>query len=252
MAYRVFVYRNDLVLEHPPLGLSPGLPKRGECGGWSQRSRDRLAFVASNSGIAWKALITLTYPANFPTRGKMVKKHLNTFLVALRRATAPSEALCYLWFLEFQKRGAPHVHILVNLPLADMPPKQWFSDTWYRVVGSQDIRHLRAGTRVEELRNERSGAHYAVKYAKKMQQKAVPKGFAEVGRFWAHSRNVAPWPSEMVQCSTLDDVKDLVAGWPHTDVIDNPYVNVLYNAAEFYQKRKKSRNPGLDRIRNPC
>lgn len=138
-------------------------------------------------------MVTLTYPAEFPCDGKTTKEHLRRFLQELRReddrlgkqyirkgkdAGAKHSAF---WFLEFQERGAPHYHIFTNRPVSS----NWCSETWYRIVGSKDARHFRAGTRCEKLARGRAGTiSYASKYAAKQAQKLVPAGFENVGRFW--------------------------------------------------------------------
>jgi len=133
-------------------------------------------------------MVTLTYPGEFPSTGTETKEHLRRFLQELqrddlRRITRkpfdpPHSAF---WFLEFQGRGAPHYHIFTNRPVN----KAWCSKRWYEIVNSEDIRHLHAGTRCEELARGRAGTiSYASKYAAKQEQKDVPPGFENVGRFW--------------------------------------------------------------------
>ena len=243
---RIEHYRDDLVICRPPFATSRNVPNRSECGAWSWRSRCRLRFVAANTGILFRAMITLTYGADFPCTGSMVKKHLNGFLVALRKRLRPSECLSYLWWLEFQQRGAPHVHILVNRPCRDLPEKQWFSQEWYRIVGSGDVKHLAAGTRVENLRTARGGVRYAIKYAQKMRQKQVPIDFRDVGRFWAHSRDVAPYPSRISYVECIEELYESLTGWKYVGVLDNPYVTTLYGAAPYLIGQEGLPNDRLD------
>jgi hypothetical protein len=82
--------------------------------------------------------------------------------------------------MEFQSRGAPHFHCFLTAEI----PKEEISQAWYRIVGSGDDRHLRAGTRIEALREVYAAGAYAAKYLKKQEQKDVPEGYIEVGRFW--------------------------------------------------------------------
>jgi hypothetical protein len=121
-------------------------------------------------------MITLTYPADFPLDGVLVKKHFE-----LIRKWFVAHGVKGLWILEFQKRGAPHFHIFT--PKININ-KLALSRIWYKIVGSGDIRHLNAGTRVEWLRVEHATASYCCKYASKMYQKEVPEGYVSVGRFW--------------------------------------------------------------------
>ena len=56
-----------------------------------------------------------------------------------------------VWKREFQRRGAPHYHVLapVSLTIAGEPVKEWISRTWYEVVASGNPKHLSAGTEVD-------------------------------------------------------------------------------------------------------
>ena len=62
--------------------------------------------------IGLPAMVTLTYPGDWlpvASSGEMVKKHLRVLLLRWQRAWG--EPLTGAWKLEFQARGAPHVHI---------------------------------------------------------------------------------------------------------------------------------------------
>ena len=90
----------------------------------------------------------------------------------------------------FQKRGAPHFHILVDVSLES--EKEDVSAAWHGQIETEDKKHLATETRVEKLRTSDGGARYAVSYAKKPYQKDVPMAYQNVGRFWGHSRGVKP------------------------------------------------------------
>jgi hypothetical protein len=159
-----------------------GATRRGEITGLSQRSRNRLALVGRNVyGVTH--LMTLTYPGEWLDvcqDGRRLKQQLNAFLMALRRA---HPGIGYLWFLEFQRRGAPHLHIGVTARV----DRLWLSLTWARVVGAageERRRHELAGTNVEQIRSEDGFARYVAKYASKWEQKVVPAYFTGVGRMW--------------------------------------------------------------------
>jgi hypothetical protein len=186
-------YSVDVVVRRRrgPDGLVGGA-RRGSVMALSRASRSRLVLTARNSEpLRW--FLTLTYPAAFPGDGRTTKRHLHVFLKRLRRAGARG-----LWWLEFQRRGAPHFHLAVTggrFGEAGDPPmtraelaelRSWVSRAWYEVVGSGDRRHLKAGTNLEEWRSGRHGLQeYVTKESAKWVQKAVPEGFEDVGRFWA-------------------------------------------------------------------
>lgn len=217
------IHKNDVEVirgkrsdENPP----PTEP-RGEVAEFSYRSRQRLAFVAANTETVFKSMLTLTYPAEFPSDGRTVKGHLNSFMTSFRRKTQGR----YLWFLEFQKRGAPHFHILSEFELPE-PHRivtrrngtswttnkeydDWAAKRWYETVGSEDLSHWLAGTSWEAIRNPEGGCRYAVKYAFKMEQKVVPDGYENVGRMWGHSKEVKPPEPELIPL-TPSQIRELL------------------------------------------
>jgi hypothetical protein len=142
--------------------------------GFSEDSRRRMLFTFRNV-VGLRVLVTLTYPREFPADGRLVKQHWDNMRRWLTR-----RGVAGAWFMEFQARGAPHFHCF----LTGEVPKQEVAAAWFRIVGSGDDRHLRAGTRVEALRELHAAGAYAAKYLKKQEQKDVPDGFSSVGRFW--------------------------------------------------------------------
>lgn len=59
-------------------------------------------------------MITLTYPREYSKDGQTVRKNRDNFLRFCRREFGNPD---YLWFLEFQRRGAPHIHLLLDWPM---------------------------------------------------------------------------------------------------------------------------------------
>lgn len=179
-------------------GTSP-VPRggRSQIVGFSKRSRRALfKFCAA---LPWEVLgasyfVTLTYPGEFPSDGRVVKRDLDTFRKALdRKCGGRARAV---WKLEFQGRGAPHFHLALAYggDVADL--RTWVSRRWFEIVGSGDERHLRAGTQVQELRG--NPAAYFAGYtagckhkSSKEYQNRVPEGFGNVGRFWG-AWNIRP------------------------------------------------------------
>jgi hypothetical protein len=234
----VIVYRVDAVVTrvggYPPRDPPP----RGTITEFSRKSRQRLAFVASNTAVTFKTMITLTYPSEFPCDGATVKGHFRAFLQFLRRdCGSPS----YLWFLEFQQRGAPHMHILIDWPwprsrIVAQAFRFRVSSSWYRIVGSGDTKHLAAGCRSERIRKLDGARHYAVKYALKMRQKEVPQAYQNVGRFWGCSKDVVPIAEGTVQC-TEDDIRGALDDWRYKQPDDQALWSVLYNCADRFRDR---------------
>lgn len=166
--------------------------KRGDIRKFSAKSRNRLASHIVNlpKGSA-EAFCTLTYPEEFPTDGVLVKYHLKLFRQWLKRKNIGA-----VWFLEFQKRGAPHFHMLLTKYISSVK----VANAWHRITGVSDPKHLlwhlgALGNRpcVEILRNQSGFQKYATKYALKPAQKDVPDNYQNVGRFWGYFNLKPVW-----------------------------------------------------------
>lgn len=201
-------------------------PKRGNIRELSRKSRLRMALVAKETRVEFESLITLTYGQNYPLSGKAVKADLRKML---NRLTYWRGKFDYLWFLEFQKRGAPHVHILVDIPEPrDDKEREYFSRLWVdEVQDSQDALHTRLKDRTvqndrenmlwfhqrtkqwENLRSVDGAARYALSYATKPHQKTVPEMYQDVGRFWGHSKRTGRLKSTRV-VMTSGDVRRII------------------------------------------
>lgn len=180
-------FERDVVLRRSQAlgGPSEGGGARGRITALSPASRRRLVLAARNvedldlHGV-W------TYPADFPMDGARVKGQWRAMRKRLTRRGYRG-----LWWLEFQRRGAPHFHAAMRNGTgldagALAGEREWVARAWYEVVGSGDPKHLRAGTYLDEWRSGAYGLQdYVAKEAAKWVQKAVPEGYEDVGRFWA-------------------------------------------------------------------
>lgn len=198
----------------------------------SKRSMNKLALLVRASGVTFSSAMTVSYGVNYPLNGKEVKKHLNHFLVSLKRAFGSFE---YVWCLEFQERGAPHFHILTTLKKPDFDMRWKFSDTWagvsvpfigpYCRVLEENGKLLPGGlynthnacmavhthqNAWERIRKPDGAGRYMAKYANKLRQKKVPSFYSDVGRFWGASRGVK-LPDGQYMHGTDQDVRQLAA-----------------------------------------
>lgn len=136
-----------------------GLGDRDNVMGRSAKSRRRLMEKLSRIDLeklsGWQrkdsqyvttAFITLTYPQNFPD-AKRAKRDLRTLKERLKYHHGLDWGI---WVLEWQKRGAPHFHVVLHsdqtLDLTEFRP--WLSKAWYEVADTGDEKHLKAGTQV--------------------------------------------------------------------------------------------------------
>lgn len=203
---------------------------------FSKKSRQRLAFVANNTNVVFRTMVTLTYPKDFPADGKRVKKHLNAFLVwCRRRFDSPS----YIWFLEFQRRGAPHIHLLIDTPTPQHKAGRCLlygevAQEWYNIVGSDDPKHLAAGTRVERIRKPDGAARYCLKYAYKMKQKCVPELYRNVGRFWGCSRDVKPTQPRVIPMDE-GSVRAVIVDWDYCPDENTLVYQTLFGCADRFR-----------------
>lgn len=176
------VYPRDVVYQIKPQGLARQIKTptfRGKVRGFSSASAKRLRFLIRNTAELWTGMLTLTYPDWFPEDGPACKRHVNAFCQWLRR-----RKIAYVWVLEFQERGAPHFHFL----LSGFVPKDAVARAWWEIVGTNQAEHLKAGTRIEAVKDAEQVGGYMAAYTSKLEQKTVPEGFANVGRFWGASR----------------------------------------------------------------
>lgn len=172
---------------------------------FTRRTRHRMTFVSRETMVRFESMITLTYPLEYPVDGRAVKRHLDTMLKRLKRRYSQD----YFWFLEFQGRGAPHVHILYGRKVVASEDRDWLARSWVDIIGLSHSRpfsylksrkqhdlseqcfefHRRKG-QWERIRERHGAAAYVAKYARKFEQKLVPKNYLNVGRFWGCSRQV--------------------------------------------------------------
>lgn len=235
---RVAFRFSDALTDHMTPGAGASGTLRGAIREMSEASRGRLASAAytlTAEGHEPAAMITLTSPGNWDeiylnqdeAGGVLFKAHLRAFRMRLQRKLELEGVMEHkvLWFLEFQRRGAPHVHLMlfgltVGASLRRRLRK-WCGAAWSEIVGNpsqfEQEKHRRAGTQVSKMRVKHFG--YATKYATKPEQKTVPDEFAQVGRFWGLWNHKLPKPDT------------LVFDFVHTNAKDSAYVRGLVEVA---------------------
>lgn len=172
--------------------------------------------------------MTLTYGQKWPKDGGVVRKHRNAFLTWLRRSHS---ALEYVWFLEFQKRGAPHFHLLLSVVTPSDKEQQRAGEAWVKIASkahpetSANMLRVHQFVGVEKDRfwsniRERDGAiRYMRKYAGKGGQKRVPAQYSNVGRFWGASRGVSVPAGSLLSVNASEpEVRELLCALGREDV----------------------------------
>lgn len=225
---KVIVIHRACKMQTPPKGKKGN---RKSIVATNRKSLDLLLYKVLSCNIKFHSSMTLTYGQNFPVSGQKVKADINIFLTYAKRSFGQ---FSYFWFLEFQKRYAPHIHLISTLPPPDECKHELFATLWSNLVevgnwpyttiyspynrrdalfgmNTRDsvFRQHRRRQNWKEIYNEDGAIRYVLKYAKKAYQKAVPKDFRDVGRFWGTSRDVAP-PKGLEVPMTEDEVRVLL------------------------------------------
>ncbi len=190
-----------------------GYTKRKAITAWSSKSRANMIkrlFTLDYSPLfadesRTPVMITLTYPGEWESvapNGQIAKRHISMFRKRYEREFG--EPLRGVWKQEFQRRGAPHTHILTsinsNLGLFQL----WVSKAWSEIVDhkvpAQRANHLLAGTGVQAWYDFYRDKPYLIAvyfgkhaspskggvkdYQNKPPQLWVDAG--QVGRFWGY------------------------------------------------------------------
>lgn len=204
------IVKRECLLQAKPGGRKQGIAK------FSRSSLYRVLFLVSETEVRFKSMLTLTYPKEYPMSGRECKKHLNKLLVWMRTKMTFE----YLWFMEFQVRGAPHFHVLLDFQVQD-DLKAELASKWAKYVAhKQDESVYHKVFRVhnhksawQNIRNPDGARRYVAKYAAKAKQK-TPGDIEDVGRFWGASREVK---NSIGEPYTRPVTEDELRGQLHTD-----------------------------------
>jgi hypothetical protein len=156
--------------------------KRGRIEVFSKESRYRLFRLLHTLEFKSVTFITLTYPSEFPTYGKMYKAHLKEYRRRFEKRWGSMQAV---WRLEFQERGAPHFHIMY-LDCPFIPIKEWCA-LWADVTHSKDPAHRKNGVDLKIITSsseQRLIASYIGKYISKVDEREIKQDGKDCGRYW--------------------------------------------------------------------
>lgn len=198
-----------------PKGEKTRPAKRGKISEFSRAAARRLGWAYSQG--PWVGMMTLTYPDAKPVEYEEFARDRGLLLDYLRK-----RGIKYLWVLEWQRRGVPHLHIWVDQNLSDkicqtksvrrkLSDKIWqtksvrqnLSDEncqewkdiicrWLAIIGANDNpAAVSVGLHDKTWCpwEVRVGNNYAAKYADKREQKGLPVGIEHYGRWWGVSRD---------------------------------------------------------------
>lgn len=178
--------------------------KRGDIEIFSAGSRYRLFRLLHQLEFKTVCFLTLTYPDEFPTDPKIYKANLKEFH---RKFEVEWPGVQGVWRLEFQKRGAPHYHIMfLDWRPDDSGTIEWL---WKSTCHTWDMAHELLGVNYElvvDQNQQRLIAHYMAKYIAKVDQTEVKNATVKCGRWWGKWNIEDPSPVEF-------EVSDRQAEW---------------------------------------
>lgn len=257
-AYRDFVeiqsYHNvtDFKFSYPAIKNTMPPSRSGKTiHKFSKKSRSRLlkkSKMISRENEKLPFFITLTYQENF-TDCEAAKTHLNAFLQRFRRIGKTK----YIWKMEFQKRGAIHFHLLLQLP-GQIYPVKWqgkkdskkielirmkVSSFWNEIT-KQSSQNLAYGQNVRSVLNWKMATGYLAKYMGKEQQpiKDEHGKIIDTGRFWGMSRNwnLDPVLSCSIDAEKMDLVKEILKN--ASFISFNEYLNYAKQRLNEFKRMK--------------
>lgn len=207
----VGIYSQGLLATNPTPAAPPAGPvggRRGRVSGFSAASRRRLMRLMAT--LRWEAMpaapsfVTLTFHRT-PDDWQLC---FGRWLACVRRLGAH-----YLWRLEWQKRGAPHYHLILWASVEQLAELR---ADWHRIAAGGSVAHRRYGWHVRKLDSQRAALHYVSKYV----AKATIEPDGDGRRRWGMTR-----------------------GLPHA-----PHLAAAITATEYHQLRRAARR--LMRSRN--
>jgi hypothetical protein len=129
--------------------------------------------------------LTLTYPESYPDP-KQAKNDLRAFMERIRRRWPESSGI---WRLEFQKRGAPHFHVV--LFGIRWLPFRW-AKAWWADIIAEHVGETLPFVRVESIRSRRRLMNYVSKYVAKADDPERSDAFFNNGAY-LHAGSVGRW-----------------------------------------------------------
>lgn len=159
--------------------------KRADVVGFSRASRKRLmqlfASIDSTALLGETMFVTLTYHREWPEDPADWKSQLQKFFRKLERKYGQHGII---WRLEYQKRGAPHWHLMiVGETRIDVA---WARSAWGRIAHQASEYQGAYSVDVELLDTVEKAEVYLAKYLAKNADGTIP---AKAGRMWGVRRS---------------------------------------------------------------
>lgn len=216
----VRIYEHSVEVDRPkPEDWTPPDPpeKRGEVTEFSRKSRRRLIqkmMKVESSRLCDPVFLTLTWHKEWKADHDEVQRQLNAFLQAVRRKWEDYE---YIWRLEFQKRGAPHIHMILWRPAGSKgldanDVEKWASETWHRITEEPSAHHKEYGADCRQITSWREASAYVSKYCAKLEKRPQ---IEYTGRRWAASQSLPtdPVSSHVADLPYIHQLRRILRRW---------------------------------------
>lgn len=192
-------------LDSQPIPRPLTLRKRSCIKQFTKRARFRLfaSMAKIKRNLDFQPIfITLTYHHGHEQKTKSTKSQLHHFLVQLRNYDPTVE---FIWRFEFQKRGAPHYHLIIfpGNPPFGIDEESYgirISNIWHGIADPNSRAHAQYGCKIVHIDSYRKACAYLSKYIAKTPEEETEH---EVGKHWGCSRNL---PYELIE-STKGHIK---------------------------------------------
>lgn len=239
------VKRKAVPSDHTPTG-----GERKEIVELTAKARQKMLFTMATSLIKMRSMMTLTYPERYPADGSKVKYHFKRIMAELKSYYAME----MFWFLEFQQRGAPHLHILTDRENPSHDDRAFVARNWVRIIGmdsnsgymgmghgaTEEHRSRCIAVHVhkrgwEPMKSEDGAVRYMAKYACKTYQKIVPENYRNVGRFWGCTKFVRDNKETPMEIAITNNVlRNVLADEGHKSFDWDVIPTYLYGSQALY------------------
>lgn len=164
--------------------------KRGKVAGFSAASRKRMMEKLAQWRLKRRVyFVTLTYHEEWSRDWQGWKRDLDVMIKRLGRRFPDLEGL---WRLEFQKRGAPHFHLIITSNHAEYDDlKAVITQGWSEIAHRNSEHQGKYATNIRpvNLVSRRHAMHYCAKYMAKESSAQIDTATGEItqretGRCW--------------------------------------------------------------------
>jgi hypothetical protein len=203
---------------------------RGEVNTLSRKSRRNLFnYVLRLQYRSGYYFVTLTYPKEYPQKFTIWKDNLKT-LCSYLRYHFPQ--LGFLWKLEFQKRGAPHYHLLLFDPTQPDQEvlEEMITGEWVRIVKDYTKKFSEHSVDVKAVHDIKKSGFYLAIYQTK--DGYIPAN-VKTGRHWGiFGRKQMPITEQGKASLSVDQyriLKRVCRKWVQKQKNSQSYANYLCN-----------------------